>query len=298
VILATGDFTGNPEMRRQYLPPPAVSAKPVNPRSNGDGHRIAAEAGGRLVNMEVILGPNLRFVPPRTTGAIDRLPTSRWSCRLEAAFVRKLPRPALRPFVKSLLVAHVAPSNELFTRGAILVNRRGDRLSDSSSPAAALSSEPSGEGWIVLDKSLARLFSRAPHAISTAPGIAFAYFPDYRRGRPDLIHEATSADKLAAICGFEPASIGRSLKDSGLSAPFVAMGPCFSSLTVTEGGLAVDTRLRVLGSDGTPILGLYAAGSVAQGGMILMGHGHHIGWAHTSGRIAGKQAASTVHDDA
>jgi len=62
-------------------------------------------------------------------------------------------------------------------------------------------------------------------------------------------------------------------------------------LTVTEGGLAVDEQTRVLDSLGIPIENLYAVGGVGQGGMLLMGHGHHIGWAMTSGRLAGESVA-------
>jgi hypothetical protein len=39
------------------------------------------------------------------------------------------------------------------------------------------------------------------------------------------------------------------------------------------------------------IEGLYAAGSTGQGGLLLEGHGHHLGWAFISGRIAGRHAA-------
>ena len=60
---------------------------------------------------------------------------------------------------------------------------------------------------------------------------------------------------------------------------------------LTDGGLAVNERLQVLGQNDVPIPGLYAAGSVGQGGLILKGHGHHIGWAFTSGRLVGKTAA-------
>ncbi len=40
--------------------------------------------------------------------------------------------------------------------------------------------------------------------------------------------------------------------------------------------------------------GLYGAGSSGQGGLLLEGHGHHLGWAFTSGRIAGRNAAYEV----
>ena len=43
-----------------------------------------------------------------------------------------------------------------------------------------------------------------------------------------------------------------------------------------------------------PIDRLFAAGSAGQGGLLLKGHGHHVGWAFISGRIAGRHAADTI----
>jgi fumarate reductase flavoprotein subunit len=39
---------------------------------------------------------------------------------------------------------------------------------------------------------------------------------------------------------------------------------------------------------------LFAAGSTGQGGLLLEGHGHHLGWAFISGRIAGRNAAQAT----
>ena len=50
--------------------------------------------------------------------------------------------------------------------------------------------------------------------------------------------------------------------------------------------------MEVLTTAGEPIPGLYAAGSCGQGGVLLAGHGHHLAWAFTSGRIAGVSAAA------
>jgi succinate dehydrogenase/fumarate reductase flavoprotein subunit len=73
--------------------------------------------------------------------------------------------------------------------------------------------------------------------------------------------------------------------------PYYALGPAKSWIMFGEGGLRVDRRLRVLDQDRQPIPGLYAAGSCGQGGVILEGHGHHLAWAFTSGRLAGRHAA-------
>ena len=62
--------------------------------------------------------------------------------------------------------------------------------------------------------------------------------------------------------------------------------------TTTEGGARVTPRLEVVGADGRPIPGLYAAGQNGLGGMVLWGHGLHIAWALTSGRLAGREVMS------
>jgi predicted oxidoreductase len=55
--------------------------------------------------------------------------------------------------------------------------------------------------------------------------------------------------------------------------------------------LKVTLNLEVVGANNELIPGLYAAGANGQGGMLLEGHGHHLGWAFVSGRIVGRNAA-------
>jgi fumarate reductase flavoprotein subunit len=76
--------------------------------------------------------------------------------------------------------------------------------------------------------------------------------------------------------------------------PYIALGPVRSVFVHAEGGLAVDLQHRVLGRDGKPIPGLYAAGATGQGGLLLKGHGHHLAWAFVSGRRAGRLAATST----
>ena len=95
------------------------------------------------------------------------------------------------------------------------------------------------------------------------------------------------------------ASIRRTLPlavaDRQYQPPLYAMGPVYSTLTVTEGGVCVDERMRVLREDGEAIDGLYGAGGMAQSGMLLKGHGHHIAWVMSSGRLAGRDAAERAN---
>ena len=44
-----------------------------------------------------------------------------------------------------------------------------------------------------------------------------------------------------------------------------------------------------------PIPGLYAAGNAGQAGFTVTGHGHGLGWAFTSGRLAARSAAEDLH---
>jgi predicted oxidoreductase len=67
----------------------------------------------------------------------------------------------------------------------------------------------------------------------------------------------------------------------------------------TLGGLETDLSGRVLGSDGTPIPGLYAAGEVAGfGGGGMHGYraleGTFLGGCLFSGRVAGRAAANAA----
>lgn len=179
----------------------------------------------------------------------------------------------------------------MFEQGTILVNRDGLRFCDEVASTEGLAFEPEGKGFLVFDSKIAKFFDTDPNAISTAPGIAFAQFDDYRKGRPDLVFEAADAVTLAEQIGVDAANLEAATADRGFVAPLFAMGPVFSKLTVTEGGVCVDEQMRVLRSEGGVIEGLYAAGGMAQSGMLLKGHGHHIAWVMASGRIAGASAA-------
>jgi fumarate reductase flavoprotein subunit len=208
--------------------------------------------------------------------------------------VQRAPAALLRPYVKAILVVHMQPSPKLFEAGAILVNRDGARFCDETVSVLDLSHQPEAKGFVVLDATTGAAFSKAPNFVSTAPGVGYAYLGDYAKARPDLVHRAEDAPTLAAKLGVDPATLAASLASSRLKPPYIALGPVLSTVTVTEGGCAVDESCRVLRPDGAPIPGLFAAGGVGQGGMRLAGHGFHIGWAMISGRLSGRAAARRV----
>jgi fumarate reductase flavoprotein subunit len=307
VVLATGDFTNDPELKSRYMGPQHAKVEGVNAAATGDGQKLALRLGARIVNGDLALGPELRFIAPARTTLVRRLPP--WPS-LAAAMdwsMRHLPAPLLRPFIMGFLTTALAPSPKLFERGAVLVNNAGARFCDElGEPALALPDQPGKTGYIVIDARLAREFSAWPHFVSTAPGVAYAYVPDYRRNRPDVYREAATLAALAQATGMRPDTLetaiaaynsrlgGSGTRDSRAplaEPPFIALGPVRPVFVHNEGGLAVDREHRVLGPGDQPIAGLFAAGATGQGGLLLKGHGHHLAWTFVSGRRAGRHAA-------
>ena len=110
--------------------------------------------------------------------------------------------------------------------------------------------------------------------------------------RRDIYHSGSSVDALANDLGMDAESLATSLgQPREAEKQVVALGPVRSYVVLTDGGLAVNEKMEVLNASGNPITGLFAAGSAGQGGLLLFGHGHHLGWAFVSGRIAGRSAS-------
>lgn len=311
IVLASGDFAANPEMRAKYLPAMA-DARPTNPTATGDGHLMVEEVGGRVVDT-TLQSAGIRFQPPPWKW-IFALPPHPIFTRMMRWGLEHLPGWMIRPLVIAQMTTLTVPSPYLFKYGSILVNKLGQRFTDElknpgDSAKPALIDQPEGVGYIVMDKKIADRFSNWPCYISTAPGIAYAFIPDYRRARKDIFHEANTVPGLARKLNMPAGALEKTIADFNASlaasgkdserlpldrGPYVAMGPVRHYLNFADSGVAVNERLQVLGAEDKPIQGLYAAGFIGMGGVTLQGHGHHIGWAFTSGRLAGRFAAYGV----
>jgi succinate dehydrogenase/fumarate reductase flavoprotein subunit len=293
----------------------------VNVTATGDGQKMAMALGAQVVNGDLALGPEIRFIAPVKDTLVRRLPPWRALAVFMQWSLDHLPQAILRPFMMKFLTTALAPTPDLFKDGAMLVNQRGERFgNEQDRPAWRLPEQPGKVGYIVLDSRLAQRYDKWPHFISTAPGIAYAYITDYRRNRPDVFAQAPTLAALAARLGMDAGALERSLAEhhTGLrarasaagagpdtphaleQAPFIALGPVRAVFVHSEGGLRVDTTHHVLDAGGAPIAGLFAAGSTGQGGLLLKGHGHHLAWAFVSGRRAGRFAAveALSHRDA
>ena len=234
--------------------------------------------------------------------------------RLMGWFLPLVPSAFINAMIKRLLVTWQHPEDRLFEEGAILINSRCERFCDEkTSPEREIriSEQPGKICYILLDKQVAQKYSAWPHFISTAPEIAYAYVEDYRRIRPDITIIRERLGDLAEARGLpaEPLQVtvnSYNRYTSGeMSDPYgrtgdteplvdghwVLIGPAKAYFTTTEGGVRINESFQVLDIDSQPIEGLYAVGSNGMSGMILWGHGLHIAWAITSGRMLGELLA-------
>lgn len=301
VVLTTGDYSGGEAMKAR-LAPSVAGVPAINPTNTGDGQAMVERAGGSVLNGDFVSGPTLRFAGRSSRHWLEAIPPSRFVTRTMAWALRTLPAAILRPFVLSYVTTFLAPEVNMFRKGVLLVTPQGEAIEvDRHGPGAALAARAEPVGYMVLDAALVDTFSRWPDFVSTAPNIAYAYMNDYRRMRPDLYHEAPDLESLATRIGADAPTLAAAVERHGKEragaawrgqGPYVALGPVKAWTILTDGGVAVDTEHRVLRADGSVIGGLYAAGSAGQGGLLLDGHGHHLGWAFTSGRRAGRHAAA------
>ena len=304
VVLASGDYAGAADLKAKLATAEVADVEAVNASATGDGHRMALALGATVVNGDIVRGPIMRFVPPMRANFIQRLPPAKPVAQAIAWSMNVLPQWILRPFLMSFLTTALGPSPDLFREGAILVNGAGERFTDEmAQPAYAVAKQPERIAYILFDDALAEKFEAWPYFVSTAPGVAYAYLKDYRRNRRDIYHQADTLAGLAKSMRVSPESLAATLErynggERGarpelVRKPYYALGPIKSYVVFTDGGLSVSERLEVLRA-GSPVPGLYAAGSAGQGGLLLEGHGHHLGWAFISGRIAGRNAALEV----
>lgn len=300
VVLATGDFSASPELKAKWINDRVAGFVPVNPHATGDAQQMGLQLGGRVLNAEVFDVPSMRLAPPPSDGMFGLLQkvAPRKALTLPVRWgLRHLPDRVIRSLMMGFVTTYLSPREALFAEGAILVDRDG-HLRSNTEENINLVVAGLGEagGYIIGDHALYQKFSAQPHYVATAPGVAFAYMPDFRRARKDVYAEAAGVAELAQRIGIPAARLQESMDRAGTlcAGTYFALGPVRAYLLQTNGGLAVSTDLEVIDSAGNPIAGLYAAGNAGQGGLALFGHGHHLGWAFTSGRLAGRNAARAL----
>ncbi len=304
VVLAAGDYANSADMIGRFKGPRFEAIEGINSHATGDGHRLAEQAGARMVNMDITYGPELRFVPSRHGGFEQLIPSRGIAMRLVGRCLPWVPQWILQRLIKRLLVTWQHPEDALFADGAILINEQGKRFCDelkSPEREIAIAAQVNKRAYILLDERLCQLYSAWPKFISTAPEIAYAYVQDYLKLRPDIAITRQHIEQLCVVRGLPIKALQETLTATNAARQvplqgcrWCLLGPVKAYFTTTEGGSAINTQMQVLDQSSNPIPGLFAIGQNGLGGMVLWGHGLHIAWAITSGRLTGQSLAAQV----
>lgn len=297
VIVATGGFEWNAELARTFLRGPI--AYPASPPSNtGDGLTMLMAAGAALGHM-----------------------TQAWWCPTIATgetWNDGSPRAA------PALIERTVP-------GSIVVNRQGRRFANEAANYTALAGafhhfDPNSyayanlPAWLVFDGAVrARVPIGGVMPDAEAPGwMVSADTLGALAGRIGVdataLEETVARFNAAAREGTDPEFArgeseydlfygDRTRPDAGATLgaldtpPFHAV-PLHLGVLGTCGGARTDVHGRVLGHDGAPIAGLYAAGNVIASptGGIYAGAGGTLGPALTYAYLAARHATGTNGD--
>lgn len=293
VVLGSGGFEHNQELREKYLPQPTDSGWSTGARSNtGGGH----EAG-------IAVGAATDLMDDAWWGPTIPLPGRPWFCLAE----RNLP-------------------------GSIIVNAAGQRFMNEALPYveathamyAAHEKGPSAvPAWMIIDQRYRNRYLFA--GLSPRQPFPGRWYKDGVIRKGDTLADLASEigvppgaleETVRRFNGFAATGIdadfhrGESAYDKYYSDPTVKpnpslhaidQGPFYAVKIVpgdlgTKGGMVTDERARVLRPDGSVIEGLYAAGnaSAAVMGNTYAGPGATIGPALVFGYLAAEDIAAAT----
>jgi tricarballylate dehydrogenase len=285
VVLASGGFEANPEMRRRYL---------------GAGWDLVKVRGTRF-NMGTML---------REALDIGAQPVGHWGgCHA-------VPLDANAPAVGDLAMTDKT-SRYSYPYG-ILVNLDGDRFVDEgenhvwltyAKTGAAVRAQPRALAFQIFDqKTLHLLEPRYTTGTPTEAGSIGELA--VRLGIPPRRLEQTVTAFNAAVGDeeFDPWRLDGKSTDAALHppksnwavpldrGPFVSY-PVTCGITFTYGGIKIDERARVLDTEGVTMPGLYATGEIT-GGFFFHNYpaGSGLMRGAVFGRIAGESAAAAAAD--
>lgn len=193
------------------------------------------------------------------------------------------------------------------TEGGFHVNRSGKRFSNENSgyseQALHVHRQPGKFAWAIWDQRGETIaYRQESHVKAVESGCVKRCdsIADVARvtGCDLAVIEATFAEVAACAAGSKTDEFGRDFtKKPMLNAPYFVCR-IVGALTHTQGGLEIDTGMRVLRTDGTPFPNLFAGGGAARGlsGPADWGYmsGSGLLMATSTGRLAGEAAARLV----
>lgn len=266
VILATGGYSQNKEMRQKsapHLTPEMVSTN--QPGATGDGIVIATRHGADTTGMNYV-----QVYPLATPGTGALQGRARKMSGLD---------------------------------DVIDVNKNGERFVKEDARrdefVAAIKKQPGGVVYDINDSSIVKPLNSFNEDVETLVSIGRIYKADSladlakQLGMPADKLEATVAEFNKMVEAKNDPKFGRKLFDRPIVKPPFYATPRAPSIHHTIGGLQISTNAQVLDKKGKPIPGLYAAGEVTGGihGSNRLG-GNATADVLTFGRIAAKSAVA------
>lgn len=266
VILATGGYSQNKEMRQKsapHLTPEMVSTN--QPGATGDGIFIATRHGADTTGMNYV-----QVYPLATPGTGALQGRARKMSGLD---------------------------------DVIDVNKNGERFVKEDARrdefVAAIKKQPGGVVYDINDSSIVKPLNSFNEDVETLVSIGRIYKADSladlakQLGMPADKLEATVAEFNKMVEAKNDPKFGRKLFDRPIVKPPFYATPRAPSIHHTMGGLQISTNAQVLDKKGKPIPGLYAAGEVTGGihGSNRLG-GNATADVLTFGRIAAKSAVA------
>ena len=266
VILATGGYSQNKEMRRKsapHLTPEMVSTN--QPGATGDGIVIATRHGADTTGMNYV-----QVYPLATPGTGALQGRARKMSGLD---------------------------------DVIDVNKNGERFVKEDARrdefVAAIKKQPGGVVYDINDSSIVKPLNSFNEDVETLVSIGRIYKADSladlakQLGMPADKLEATVAEFNKMVEAKKDPKFGRKLFDRPIVKPPFYATPRAPAIPHPMGGLQISTNAQVLDKNGKPIPGLYAAGEVTGGihGSNRLG-GNATADVLTFGRIAAKSAVA------
>lgn len=266
VILATGGYSQNKEMRQKSAPHLTSEMVSTNqPGATGDGIIIATRHGADTTGMNYV-----QVYPLATPGTGALQGRARKMSGLDD-------------------VIDVNKNGERFVKE----NARRDEF------VAAIKKQPGGVVYDINDSSIVKPLNSFNEDVETLVSIGRIYKADSladlakQLGMPADKLEATVAEFNKMVEAKKDPKFGRKLFDRPIVKPPFYATPRAPSIHHTMGGLQISTNAQVLDKNGKPIPGLYAAGEVTGGihGSNRLG-GNATADVLTFGRIAAKSAVA------
>lgn len=283
VVIATGGFGANPTMLAEHYPSAARAGDDVwyigADGARGDAFALGEQVGAQVTGHD----RGLRLLHP--------------------GFVRTIE--AYQP------------------AWVVVVNREGRRFYDEAAPYGIVDDVHRWQGdeaYVLFDDAQLR-FTGERESYKDPVMSKRLRSPNWTPEMVDeqvaagRMHAAASIVELAGKLGMDPAVLGGTIERynqgcaEGRDAEFAKAGkflqplvqPPFyaaqvrpATICLTSCGLRIDPDARVLGGDGWPVTGLYAAGECTGGvlGDRYLGSGNSLGNGATMGRVAGTTAAA------